>query len=159
MIEENREAAERGDSGMVYSTLRKMGRRGQTKASDTTNLASEEFREHFKNISKDRFENTPEEIEATINRMTDISNTETARMWRENLEEVPSEEEITKQTSMMKNSAPGRDGVRLIYLVKAWPEIKDRLIEMIQYMFNHGADSWEEALKIGLVIPLHKKGD
>ena len=52
-----------------------------------------------------------------------------------------------------------RDGVHLIYLVKAWPEIKDRLIEMIQYMFNHGADTWEEALKIGLVIPLHKKGD
>ena len=26
-------------------------------------------------------------------------------------------------------------------------------------MFEHGADKWDESLKIGLVIPLYKKGD
>ena len=30
---------------------------------------------------------------------------------------------------------------------------------MVQYMFEHGADKWDESLKIGLVIPLYKKGD
>ena len=35
----------------------------------------------------------------------------------------------------------------------------DRLVDMIHFMFCNNADKWEESLKIGLVIPFHKKRD
>ena len=158
IITESREAEERGDSGHMYKNLRKLGRRGQKKATDTTNLMKEQFKEHFEKISKDRFENSPEEIDEVLSKIEDISQTETAQVWREELERVPEREEIVTQMKKMKNSAPGRDGVRLIYLLKAGPRVLQKLIKMLQFMFNNGADKWEEALKIGLVIPLHKKG-
>ena len=33
------------------------------------------------------------------------------------------------------------------------------IIDLIQFMFNNKAEKWEESLKIGLVVPLFKKGD
>ena len=158
IIVECREAGERGDSGTVYRTLRDLGKRGMTKATDTTNLTTAQFKDHFSSISKDRFENPPHEIEEIVNQVKDISETEVAKRWSEELENEPEREEILQQMSKMKNSAPGRDGVRLIYLLKAGPRILGKLIQMIKFMFSNGADKWEEALKIGLVIPLFKKG-
>ena len=35
----------------------------------------------------------------------------------------------------------------------------EKLVNMVQYMFQNGAEKWEESLKVGLVIPLFKKGD
>ena len=35
----------------------------------------------------------------------------------------------------------------------------DEIVKMVQFMFSNSADKWEGSLKIGLVIPLHKKGD
>ena len=159
IIQSAKEASERNDSGSMYKKLRELGKRGQTKATNTTNITKEQFKEHFKRISKDRFENTPEEMEETVNRVEDISQTEKAREWREELDKEPEREEIEAQMRLMKNSAPGKDGVRLIYLMKGGPEMKHQLHQMIKFMFNNGSDRWEEALKIGLVIPLHKKGD
>ena len=49
--------------------------------------------------------------------------------------------------------------MRLIYLFKGGPEIIEKVIEMVQYMFENGAEKWDLSLKIGLVIPLYKKGD
>ena len=143
----------------MYKKLRNLGGRGVTRATNTTNLTKEDFRDHFHRISKDRFENSPDEIDNIVNQVEDIRNTDKACEWREELERVPEREEIVEQMSKMKHSAPGRDGVRLIYLLKAGQEIMDRLIAMVAFMFNNGAECWEEALKIGLVIPLHKKGD
>ena len=57
----------------------------------------------------------------------------------------------------MKDSAPGKDGVRISYLTEAGPEIMNKLVEMIKFMFENTADKWEDSLKIGMVIPLHKK--
>ena len=59
----------------------------------------------------------------------------------------------------MKDSAPGEDGVRLRYLLRGGPAILDEIVTMVQFMFNNSADKWESSLKVGLVIPLHKKGD
>lgn len=50
------------------------------------------------------------------------------------------------------------DGVRLNYLLQAGQELLEKVVEMVQFMFNNPAELWEESLKIGLVIPLHKKG-
>ena len=57
------------------------------------------------------------------------------------------------------DSSPGKDGVRLSYILKGGPEIFNDVASLVKFMFNNSADKWEASLKIGLVIPLHKKGD
>ena len=159
IISECEEAGIRGDSGAVYKKLKELGTRGMTRAPDSTNLTKEQFKNHFQEISKDRFENNPEDMEAAADLVEDISNTEEARLWSDILEQTPSREEILKEMKKMRESAPGEDGVRLIYLFKGGPEIIEKVIEMVQYMFENGAEKWDLSLKIGLVIPLYKKGD
>ena len=152
-------AAEVGDSGTVYKLLKKLGQRGKTTAPITTSITMEEFRTQFKSISENRFENRPEDIEEVLEEVIDISQTEKATQMRELLEEIPSHEEIRTQMSKMKDPAPGKDGVRLMYILEAGPVILERLVKMIQFMFCNSSDKWEDSLKIGLMIPLHKKGD
>ena len=41
------------------------------------------------------------------------------------LEDIPSAEEIITQMKRMNDSAPGKDGVRLSYLLKGGPVIMD----------------------------------
>ena len=159
ILNECREAGERGDQGTVYKNLKLLGTRGMSKAPETSNITTDEFKTHFQDISKDRFENTPEEIAEIVDKVEDISETENAVRWKELLDEIPSREEIISQMKKMKESAPGKDGVRMIYLLQGGPELLDRLISTIQDMFIKGADDWEGELKIGQVIPLFKKGD
>ena len=111
-------AGERGDTFEVYKNLKKLGGRGLTKQATTTNLMKEEFKEHFQKVSKDRFENTPEEIDKIVEEIEDISQTEDAKIWSEQLDEVPEREEIKEQLKKMKDSAPSENGVRLSYLTK-----------------------------------------
>ena len=158
-IEECERAAEVGDMGTVYKLLKEIGMRGVTTAPNTTTITKEQFKEQFQSISAERFENTPEEIDQVLEDVEDISNTEKARQWRDLMNETPSTEEIKKQMSMMKDSAPGEDGVRLRYLLDGGELLMEKLYALIQYMFENSADNWEEELKVGLVIPLHKKGN
>ena len=159
IVDECKEAGERGDTGAVYKKLKELGTRGMTRAPESTNLTKEEFKVHFQKISKDRFENDPEEMEATADLVEDISETEEATREAEILNATPSREEILKEMKKMKESAPGEDGVRLIYLFKGGPEVIEKVIEIVQFMFEYGAEKWEDSLKSGLVIPLFKKGD
>ena len=159
ILEECNAAGERGDSGLMYKTLKKLGSRNIKQETNTTNIKTEEFREHFKKVSEERFENSPEEIEEVAKRIKDISDTEKAKEWKDILEAVPGREEIAEQIKKMRDSAPGDDGVRLSYLMKGGQEIFDYIIEMVQFMFLNGAETWEESLKVGMVIPLFKKGD
>ena len=91
--------------------------------------------------------------------MEDISNTTKARDWNETLNMMPEREEIVSQMKKMKDSTPGDDGVRLLYLLEAGEGVLQLLITMIQFMFTYSADQWEDSLKLGLVIALHKKGN
>ena len=159
IIGECEEAGQRGDTGAVYRKLKELGTRGMTKAPDTTNITKEQFKEHFQKISRDRFENDPEELEAAADLVEDISQTDKARRCADILETTPSREEILSEMKKMRESAPGEDGVRLIYLFKGGPEVLDKVIQMVQCMFEIGAENWEESLRTGLVIPLYKKGD
>ena len=109
--------------------------KGQT---DSTTITKENFREHFKKVSEQRFENTPDDIERAVNRVTDISNTDTARQWGEILTEM----------RKMRDSAPGEDGVRLIMLMEGGEEVTQRIIRLVQFIFNNDADKWEGELKV-----------
>ena len=143
---------------VVYKNLRKLWKRGMTKAHISTTLRKEDFKQHFQNISKDCFENLPEEINEIINQIENISETEKAKQWRDQMEEIPTGEEIIVQMRKMSESAPGEDGVCLIYLLQAGPEIQQLVIDMVKFMFNNDEELWESSLKTGLVVPLHKKG-
>ncbi len=111
----------------MNKTMRELGRRGWKGPTDTTTITKEEFRDHFKGVSEERFENTPKEIEAAVNE--DISNTERAQIWNDFLEETPSREEILTEMKKMKDSAPGQDGVRLGMLLKGGEEIISRVVD------------------------------
>ena len=159
IIEDCREAGETNNSSKMYSSLKKLGQRGLTKASNNTKLTKEDFKTHFEKISKHRFENDPTEIEEMLSKVDDIRETEAARNWNDTLNMIPSNEEIFEQMDKMRESAPGEDNVRLIYIKQAVPEIKESIGDLVRYMFRNDAADWEDSLKIGLVIPLFKKGD
>ena len=159
IISKCKEAGERGDSGTVYKTLKDLGKRDWKGSVQTTNITTAEFKDHFESVSKERFENSPEEIDEAVREVEDISETDLAREWRPMLDEVPSQEEILKEMSKMRESAPGEDGVRLIYMTKGGEMMTQKVVEMVQFMWMNGSDKWEEGLRTGLVIPLHKKGD
>ena len=159
ILNDCKNAGERGDQGTVYKHLKQLGTRGITKAPETTNISTEQFKKHFQDISKDRFENSPEDVEEIINLIEDISNTDEAKNYAEILDATPTREEILTQMKFMRESAPGKDGVRLIYLMNGGPELIEKLITMIQEMWEKGQEFWEDSLKVGQVIPLFKKGD
>ena len=159
IISKCKEAEERGDTGTVYKTLKEIGKRDWKGTVQTTNITTTEFKDHFEAVSKEMFKNLPEKIEEAVGEVVDISETELAREWRDYLDGVPGREEILEQMKGMRESAPGGDGVRLIYMTQGGGMLTEKVIEMIQFMWRYGSDRWEEGLKTGLVIPLHKKGD
>ena len=44
------------------------------------------------------------------------------------------------------------------YIRRASTEVVEAVINLVIYMFNERADKWENSLKCGQIIPLHKKG-
>ena len=159
IIDECKEAGETNNSSQMYKSLKKLGQRGLTKSCASTKLTKEDFKTQFENISKNRFENDPREIDEMLRKVKDISNTAKAKEWNEHMNTIPSNEEIFEQMNLMRESAPGEDNVRMIYIRMAGPEIHNEVCKLVRYMFTSDAAEWEEALKIGLVIPLFKKGD
>ena len=143
----------------MFKTLKQLGKRDWKGASNSTTITTDQFRDHFKKVSAERFENTPEEIDRAVNEMEEIEDLELKDTWREALDEIPTREEILTQLKKMRESAPGEDGIRLIYLLQGGEEIINRVVELVQYMFCNGSDKWEDELKEGVIIPLFKKGD
>ena len=152
------EASQRGDIGEMYSALKNLGDRNK-KAAEGHNITTADFKEHFQQVSQDRYERTAEEIEEAVRKVRDLRNTEEAREANELLNETPQEEEILGAMAKMKESAPGKDGVRLCYLREAPPVVRAEVVRMVQFMFENRSHKWEEELKIGQMVPLFKKGD
>ena len=122
-------------------------------------LASEQFKEHFESVSRERYEEEPEVIEGAVRNARDLRGDASAREANERMNEVPSVAEIEAAMKVMKESAPGEDGVRIGYIRHACEEMKERVIAMVQKMFVTRAHEWSEKLKGGVIVPLYKKGD
>ena len=149
-----------GDSGSLYRGLKKLGLRDVTTAKKDTKLTTEKFREHFKKVSNDRFENDPAEIERAVERCEDLRGTEESKWWSENLNGPPGKPEILAQMAKMRDSSPGEDGVRLSYLLKGGEKVVDEVVRIVQFMFVEPVEKWEDCLRSGVVVPLYKmKGD
>ena len=52
-------------------------------------FTTEEFKEHFSKVSKDRFENDPAEIDEAVAEAEDLRGVEKARIWQERLNAGP----------------------------------------------------------------------
>ena len=58
----------------------------------------------------------------------------------------------------VKDSAPGRDEVRMCYLNWADHRIKRLVVQTVRHMFTSRANRWSEQLKVWIMIPIYKKG-
>ena len=157
-IRECQEAQNRGDIGEMYKILREIGKGTYTKSQAATTVTTAEFREQFSEVSKERYEVEPAELREVVERVEDMSGTARAREANDLMNEVPQEEEVLREMRRVKDSAPGEDGVRMVYINSACPEVKAEVVRMVRSMFENRAERWEESLKTGQVVPIHKKG-
>ena len=121
-------------------------------------LTVDEFKSHIECVSKDRYEERPEVIERTVRGAVDLRNDSRAKEANECLNVVPESEEIREAMKETRESAPVLDGVRIRNIRKACEGIQGRVIEIVQRMFEVRANEWDELVKVGAMVPLHKKG-
>ena len=157
-IRECERACEEGRVGDMYKLLRKIGSRGR-RTFVGSRVTTNEFRGHFEGVSKDRYEVDPVVIERAIERAEDMRGNEEVMELSEMLNETPEIDEIMNAMNEMKESAPGEDGVRMCYLRKACPEVLDGFVRMVRKMFDERADKWDSLLRVGVMVPLFKKGN
>ena len=157
-IEECDTACNSGRMGEMYKILKEIGRK-EWKAPPSDGITVEEFREHFEKVSVKRNEVDPAVIGGVIEKVRDLRGCEKAREAYEFMNGELEIEKIEEAMKEMKESAPGKDGIRMCYLKEACEEMKDALIGMVQFMFEERAHKWDEWLKGGVMCPLFKKGD
>ena len=150
-----------GRLGEMYDLLKKLQKRGEYNNSKNILLFSEErFKEYLEKITENRYETDVSKIETVLDkvRAPDITGTKIKEL-QTILEMVPTSEEIMKEMAKMKDSAPGEDEIRLGFIKKASKEIQEVVVLKVKDMWNTSATLWEEPLKVGVIIPLFKKGD
>ena len=147
-----------GRIGEMYDILKVIGRKGW-KAPASQRITVEQFKEQFESTSAQRYEVEPNVIRQAVEGAHDLRGSVKAREANERMNEDVSREEVVIAMKEMKDSAPGEDGVRLLYIREACEEVKEAVIGMVQFMFEKRADRWNESLKVGLIAPLYKKGD
>ena len=158
VLEECREACEGGKVGKMYKALEELGRRGM-KAREGTNVTVSEFKEHFQRVSCERYEVDPVVIEGVLAGTRDLRGSAEAVLGNEGMNARIEREEIECAIKEIRESAPGKDGVRIGYIRYASEEVKVRVISLVQRMFEEGPGGWEESLRKGVMVPLFKKGD
>ena len=158
VIEECREACEEGKMGRMYKTLENLGRRGM-KAQEGTNVTVSEFKEHFQRVSCERYEVDPGVIEEIVGKVEDLRGSAEAILGNDCMNARIEREEIECAIREIRESAPGKDGVRIGYIRYASEVVRNRVVVLVQRMFEEGPRGWEESLRKGVMVPLFKKGD
>jgi len=104
-------------------------------------------------IVRTRYQKTIEKVEElTVEE-------ETLERNNELIVQNPSFEEIKNEIAKMKDAAPGEDEIRLRYIREAGDEIRKSVYRKIQWLWENPAHRWNDGQKVGIIIPLHKKGD
>ena len=157
IIEVCEEACHRGKVGEMYRILRRLATRGDPKQR-SNQITSDQFKENFTKVSERRYELEPAEIETVLEEVVDLRGSEKAEEWNTLLNETPEKEKILEEMKKVKDSAPGRNEVRMCYLNWADHRIKGLVVQTVRHLFTLRADRWSEQLKVGIMIPMHKKG-
>ena len=110
----------------MYKILRGLGRRGR-KAGESHHITVEQFREHFKGVTRERFEEDPEVLEAAVEAARDLRGEARAVEANDYLNMTPEPEEIVEAMKEVQESAPGLDGVRISYIREAEAGVRGRV--------------------------------
>ena len=158
VLEEAKEAQRKRDIGTMYQLLRKLGNMESKKAPPSEIFTAEEFRDFFSKVSETRNERTEEQRNETIALIKDLRNNPKAKEAAEKLDRKVTIEEVIKEWKEMKDGAPGKDGVTIKMIRNCHSSVQKALAKKIVEMSETHPDRWQECLKEGIVIPLHKKG-
>ena len=64
-----------------------------------------------------------------------------------------------KEWSLIKNSAPGEDDVRIGYIRNADEHTRLLIARKLKRLIETPSENWDTSIKTGLVVPIFKKGD
>ena len=158
VIEECEEACRLERVGDMYKALNRLSKR-DWKAPRSTTITVEQFRDHFEGITRDKYEELLRAIVDVVSQVRDLSDDEESREVSREIDGEPSPLEIRGAMKEMRDSAPGEDEVRSYYIRKGGAEIIDRVVRIVQEMWRTPSEQWEAGTKVGIMVPLHKKGD
>ena len=123
-------------------------------------FTEEEFKGHLEKITHERYENSPDQTSKTVEKVVELKvEEETLKRNNELIVQIPSFEEIKNEIAKMKDAAQGEDEIRLRYIRETGDEIRKSVYRQIQWLWENPAHRWDEEQKVGIIIPLHKKGD
>ena len=94
-----------GDMGKMYRILRETGEGNSKREQPTTTLMTADFKKHFEDLSAQRYEREPHEIEAATLEMKGLKMKESARKANIMVDEMPEEEEIEDAIKEVKDSS------------------------------------------------------
>ena len=145
--------------GEIYATLKQIGLRDYPVPNfKTTMVTAEEFRRHFQSVQEKRAESKlSESIRARKFVRQFAKPTKEAIKDLSKLNKKPIEKEIFEQSQKVKAKRAGR--VRMIFIWNANEEGQRLILTLIQVMFEEPADKWDDLIKTGIIVPLHKKRD
>ena len=158
VIEECEEACRLGRVGDMHKALNRLSKR-DWKAPRSTTITVKQFRDHFEGITRNRYEELPRAIAEVVSQARDLRDDEESREVSREIDDEPIALEIRGAMKEMRDSAPGEDEVKLDYIRKGGAEIIDRVVRIVQEMWRTPAEQWEGGMKVGIMVPLHKKGD
>ena len=95
----------------MYRTLKEIGTGNNKIEQPTTTLTTADFKKHFEDLSAQRHEREPHEIEAAMLEMKDLRMEESSREANIMVNEMPEEEEIEDAIKEVKDSSPGGGGL------------------------------------------------
>ena len=87
-----------------------------------------EFREHFQRVSCERYEVDPGVIEGVVAGSKDLRGSAEAVVGNDSMNARIERGEIECAIGEIRDSAPGKDGVRIGYIRYACGEVRDRII-------------------------------
>ena len=139
----------------MYKILHGLQRRVEYNNSKTILLfTEEEFRGHLEKITYERYENSPNQISKTVEKVMELKvEEETMERNNELIVQIPSVEEITNEIAKMKDAAPGEHEIRLTYIRETGDEIRKSVHRQIQWLWENTLHRWNEEQKVGIIIP------
>ena len=121
--------------------LQRLQRRGEYNNSKSIMLfTEEEYKGHLEKITHERYENSPDQISKTVEKVVELKvEEETLERNNELIVQIPSFEEIKNEIAKMKDAAPGEDEIRLRYIRETGDEIRKSVYRQIQWLWENPA--------------------
>ena len=98
----------------MCNCLQKIGTEG-VKAAESSTISMSNFLSHFVSIAAERYEEYPSVSVSVIERVKDMRMDDKAITVNERMNQMSEWEETVEAMKQIKDSAPGKDGMRLGY--------------------------------------------